>query len=402
MSGPKSIVAAVTGAALALGTLSAADASGRPEAPGRSAASGRASSTAPPVARFRWSPLASSPLKTRFSPILVWAGQELIEFGGLRKDGETTYDDGAAFNPATSRWHKVAPIRANIGFDNATTTWTGRLLFVANCSAGQPLSDCQARAALYNPATNRWTTSLLPKAMAGMSPEASAWTGHQVVLAAVDENRGRLAVASYNPATRRWHVITPRLPKGHHAGVAALAAAAGRVLLWVAWDREQGNTGFFGVDVEALTPNGQWRHVTGNWPQDHSLTGFTDTSRGILVSPSGFWCGECPGPFVAFPGSFANPVTLHRTAISAGPLGMAIPDFIWTGAAIIALNIGAFIDGPGPTIRPDDMALYNPATKRWSRLPTAPHRPGLSVDPVWTGSELLMLTDSGRLLAFRR
>jgi hypothetical protein len=50
----------------------------------------------------------------------------------------------------------------------------------------------------------------------------------------------------------------------------------------------------------------------------------------------------------------------------------------------------------------DDTAMYNPATRRWSRLAAAPGRPALSVGPVWTGTELLALTDSGRLLAFRR
>jgi len=332
-------------------------------------------------------------------------GKELIELGGLRK-GNTT-QDGAAYDPGTGRWHTIAPMRVNVGFDNATTAWTGRQLFVTNgqvasCLGGEPLSNCLARAGLYDPATNHWTTTLLPKAMEGMFPEASVWTGHQIVLAAVEENRGRLAVASYNPATRRWHVITPRLPKLHPAGFVALAVAPGRVLLWSAWDRAQGNALYWGVDVEALARDGRWRDVTSNWPQNHTLTAFAYTRRGILVSPSEFWCGPCPGPFVAFPGFFANPVSLHRTAIPAGPLGQAVPEFIWTGNAIIAVNIGASVGGPGVRIRPDDMALYIPATKHWSRLAAMPRRPALSVTPVWTGTELLTLTDSGHLLAFRR
>jgi hypothetical protein len=339
-----------------------------------------ASSPSRPAA-FHWARLRPSPLGPRSQPILAWTGRELIELGGLRK-GNTT-QDGAAYNPATGRWHKIAPMRVNVGFDNATTAWTGRQLFVTNgqvasCLAGQPLSECLPRAGLYDPVTNHWTTTLLPKAMEGMSPQASVWTGHDVVLAAVNQSHGGMAVASYNPATRRWKVITPRLPSRHPTAFVALAAAPGRVLLWSAWDRFKGNGLFWGVDVEALTLAGPWRDVTGHWPQDHSLTGFATTKRGILVSPSEFWCGPCPGPLVAFPGFFANPVSLRHTPIPAGPIGEAIPAFVWTGRAIIAVNMGASIDGPGIRIRPDDMALYNPAAKHWSRLPAAPSRPVLS------------------------
>ena len=362
-------------------------------------------SSRPLLAAFHWATLRPSPLGPRSQPLLAWTGKELIELGGLHK-GSTTHD-GAAYDPATGRWHKIAPMRVNVGFDNATTAWTGHQLFVTNgqvkpCVTGEPLSDCPGRAGLYDPATNHWTTTLLPKAMEGMSPQASVWTGRDVVLAAANEIHGRMAVASYNPATRRWKVITPRLPSRHPAAFVALADAPGRVLLWAAWSRFKGNSLYWGVDVEALTRDGRWHDVTGRWPQDHTLDGFAYTRRGILVSPSEFWCGLCPGPYVAFPGFFANPVTLHRTAIKAGPLGQAVPLFIWTGRAIIAVNLNASVDGPGVRIRPDDMATYNPATKRWFRLAAAPGRPAVSANPVWTGTELLTLTDRGHLLAFRR
>ncbi len=64
--------------------------------------------------------------------------------------------------------------------------------------------------------------------------------------------------------------------------------------------------------------------MTGNWPQNHTLTAFAYTRRGILVSPSQFWCGTgCPGPFVAFPGFFANPV--------------------WTGTELLTLTDSGYL-----------------------------------------------------------
>ena len=48
------------------------------------------------------------------------------------------------------------------------------------------------------------------------------------------------------------------------------------------------------------------------------------------------------------------------------PLGQANPAFIWTGRAIIAVDLGASIGGHGSQgpIRPDNMALWDLATGR--------------------------------------
>ncbi len=54
--------------------------------------------------------------------------------------------------------------------------------------------------------------------------------------------------------------------------------------------------------------------------------------------------------------------------------------FVCTGRAIIAVNMNSEISGPGTHIRPDDMALYDPATKRWRSLLSPPGRPAVA-DP---------------------
>jgi hypothetical protein len=49
-----------------------------------------------------------------------------------------------------------------------------------------------------------------------------------------------------------------------------------------------------------------------------------------------------------------------------GPVGQANPAFIWTGRAIIAVDLDVSIGGHGNQgpIRPDDMALWDLATGR--------------------------------------
>src|SRR5215472_17509243 len=86
------------------------------------------------ISQFRWSDLPASPLGPRSQPLLAWAGGKLLELGGLKK-GTAVYD-GAAFNPATGRWYRLASTAPrNVRFQNAVSVWTGRQLFVAS---GQP------------------------------------------------------------------------------------------------------------------------------------------------------------------------------------------------------------------------------------------------------------------------
>ncbi|HEX3490406.1 MAG TPA: hypothetical protein VHU92_13730 [Streptosporangiaceae bacterium] len=377
------------------------------------------------LARFRWSTLPSSPLGGRTQPTLAWTGRELIELGGLRRGGTT--NDGAAFNPATGRWHRIAsPGWRNIGLTNGVSVWTGRQLFVSNgqvesCvitkGAGGKTTPahCGPQAGLYNPVTNRWTQTSLPTAMAGLQLEAAVWTGRDVIMAGVNAGVGRLGVAAYNPTTGHWRVLTPGLPAGHHPQFAAMTLTNTRLILWSLWDlvHKHGNGEGIrsGVDVLALSADGTWRDVTGRWPQHGTVTDPQFTGTQILVSPGQIWCGSsCSPPLSVGEGFFANPVTLAVTRIPFGPIGQVGPPFVWTGRAVIAVNEDGSIgtgtassggtDSSHTTIAPGATALFNPATRQWQSLPKPPGYPHLSaVLPTWTGSELLLLTARGQLLA---
>ncbi len=386
---------------LAAGAVAAADAGPASAAPSNLAA----------AAGFHWSVLRSSPLGARSEPELVWTGKELVELGGSHKN--KAINDGAAYVPATGRWHRIAPPAFDVDLSDAVTAWTGRQIFVINggiasCPGGKKVPVCLPTVGLYNPATNRWTTTMLPRALEGLAPSAAVWTGHEVVVASTALNHSRLGVAAYNPATGRWRAITPRLPKGHPIQGASLVAAGGRLILWSLWskDLETSHSGklSFGVDVLSRSlGGGGWRNVTGNWPQNQTVPVPVPAGARILVSPGEFWCGDCPGPFIPFDGYFTNPPTLHRSIIPGGPLKEIIPSFVWTGREIIAVNVDGEVSGPhGPQIRPDDMALYNPATRKWTKLAVPPNRPGLDTVPVWADRELLTLTTDGGLLALLR
>ncbi len=368
--------------------------------------------TAAQIARYRWSTLPASPLGARSQPVLAWTGTELLEFGGT-KNGNTQ-NDGAAFSPATGRWHRIAsPVPYNVGFSNAVDVWTGRQLFVTNgqflpCpSRGRTPANCWPHAGLYDPATNSWSSTKLPNQMYGLDLTSAMWTGRDVVLAGTSAHLGRIGVAAYNPRTHGWSVITPRLPAGHPSRYVAMVSTPGRLLLWSLWDRvttyKHGYSDRAGVDVLSLGRDGAWHIVTGRWPQNQFVTAPTYTGSAILLSPETVWCGtRCKGLSVSGPGDFVDPATFTPTAIPPGPLAETEPVFIWAGRSIIAVNLHTQIGNNDHFIvREDDMALYDPATSSWQRLPAPPRYPELAVTPIWADRELFALTASGKLFAFR-
>ena len=145
--------------------------------------------------------------------------------------------------------------------------------------------------------------------------------------------------------------------------------------------------------------------MTGKWPQDQSITAPVFTGQAILLSPWSIWCGRiCSPPFGGrHSGYFVQPSTLTRSAIPPGPLGEASPVFVWTGREIIAIDRYSEITVPGSgRIRPDDMALYDPDSRRWLALPAPVGHPALPPTPVWAGRQLFALTSAGALLTFHR
>jgi hypothetical protein len=383
-----------------------------PAQPGRQ----RRGPTAGELSRFRWSALPPSPLGPRFRPLLAWTGRELLEIGGTKN--ATMQDDGAAFVLASERWQPIAPMR-HLSFTTAVDVWTGRQLFVTNgqsaaCRPGQVgqllLEPCPSHAGLYDPASNRWTTTLLPKQMGGLDFVAPVWTGRDVILAGVNTDHTRLRVAAYDPATRRWLMITPGLPARHPPVGLAMVATQNRVLLWSLWSRTKkvstnGYAIYSGIDVLALGRGGRWSTVTASWPQD---TVVEDPSYGndkILIPPGQIWCGLCSHPSGDSPAKVADAATLALTALPAGPLVGRFPDiepplWLWNGNTAMAANTKPSGPVAYHMAAISQLAAFDPSSNRWHTLPVPSGSPPLAANPLWGGQRLLLLTANGGLLAF--
>ena len=380
------------------------------------------------LARFRWSTLPPSPLGRQSQPLLAWTGHELLELSTFLKDGQIY--DGAAFVPATGRWHLIAPERGTLGFANAVVAWTGKQLFVASgeyqiCLATQNTNpNCFPQAHLYDPATNTWSVISLPHQMTGLTLASAVWTGRVVIVVGTSVRHSRLDVAAYNPASRRWRMITPRLPRGHLPIAAAMVGAPGRVLLWSLWSRSTKISANdyairSGVDLLALGRRGRWHTVTGSWPQHTTVDSPVYAGGEIFLAPAQIWCGLCSHPGFEYQARLVNPATLARTTIPAGPLaehfGIEPGIWLWNGRTALAANTMSYGTGSARYMVLTRLAAYDPATARWLPVPAPPHHPPnaprwlvvtgtphgqpIAAPPIWAGKQLLLLTSTGLLLS---
>jgi hypothetical protein len=155
--------------------------------------------------------------------IIVWTGREAIGWGG-GCCGDA-WSGGAAYTPQTDTFRRLphgplAPSQSPIG------GWDGHelLLFVSGLTPdGKPYSARLARAAAYNPRTNRWRRIAPLPSQGG----TATWDGHELLVTG-SGLRGQSAFA-YKPATNRWRRLAS-LPAPRRAGTAVWIG--GRLIVW--------------------------------------------------------------------------------------------------------------------------------------------------------------------------
>jgi hypothetical protein len=177
--------------------------------------------------------LPRAPLAPSQAPTGAWTGRDLILLvSGYGPDGKrypARFARAAAYNPATNRWRRIAPLPIGSGF-GGSAAWDGRELIVAGVGA-----KAQATFA-YDPSANRWRR--LASVPAPRVGAAAVWLGSRLVLWG-GQNLGASATLrsglAYEPHANRWTSI-PAAPFRPRSG--SVVASTGRAL--IVWGGEIG------------------------------------------------------------------------------------------------------------------------------------------------------------------
>jgi N-acetylneuraminic acid mutarotase len=171
-------------------------------------------------ARNTFRKLARSPLAPSQGPVGAWDGHELVVLvTGLDPDGKpypASLARAAAYDPETDSWRRVAPLPARRA--GATAVWDGRELLVVGgagpARAGKPAPLARVGFA-WNRATNRWRR--LAPMQSGRADFAAVWTGVRLLIWGGRRDAGAGAPViparglAYAPSGNRWSAL-PQAP----------------------------------------------------------------------------------------------------------------------------------------------------------------------------------------------
>jgi hypothetical protein len=322
-----------------------------------------------------WRALPRAPIPGRLDASAVWTGREMIVWGGVNRPtrgAPAPRSDGAAYNPATRKWRKIARAPSEIlGGGGPAAAWTGRrmVVYVGNSPDGP------AGSAVYDPRTNTWRR--LPKGPLGAREQyASVWTGRELLVFGghSGDTYALPTAAALNPATGSWRRL--------NALDAVIGLATVNGALWNG--REAFVSGILHrphvVDRPILLA---FNPKTNKLRQiDLSKAPVNRQQRRQLdpVGRSGsdivFWTGTSSSstPVIRY-----NPTTRHwRKAKPArcNPYGQ----IAWTGDRLVA------------ACGTEQLQIYSPRTDSWSTLTPGPSPLNSrdSSEIVWTGTDLIV------------
>lgn len=342
-----------------------------------------------------WIPWDEVP-SPRSSHVAVWAGHEMIIWGG-------STNTGARYNPASDTWVPIsvdgAPTIGN--YPAATGVWTGREMIVWGPVADKDydFGFGEMSGGRYVPELDTWQTVSLDGAPRNGVGHTSVWTGTEMITWGGIGGEGG---ARYNPDTDTW------VPIRWRAG----AIDADRFNHTAVWTGDEmilwgGRVAHKNLD-SSLSPTTDagghayspkfdtWRTISEKGaPEFRARHIAVWTGKRMLVWGGRQWDSVNPFGWAHLPkaGGMYDPKTDSWVPMSVehGPEGRMAPQAVWTGQEMLVWSGDSSSDfKPMEDLR-NDGGRFNPETNTWQgmTLRGAPDKRRLST-AVWSGSEMLV------------
>ena len=273
-----------------------------------------------------WEPIEAMPVATPNGAVAAWTGTEVLVFDGLHPGGVAPRV-GAGYDVARNTWRVLSEMPAAVASGFQVVWAEGRLL-VLGAEVGRGDEAPRSVVLAYDPAADRWTTSVAPTPAFGDPVWTNAVWGGGVLYAWLGGDSGRSGPGpdprffGYRPASDEWHEL---------------------------------GVGPFGVEAP----------TTSVWTGDQLLA-IGSSAAAEFEPASGRWLGLQD-----------SPASFHRTP----------PAMRWTGSEVVVVGYDTLgVNPAGPS------AAFDPATDGWRPLPEFPQRGATTDGlVVWTGRELVVV-----------
>lgn len=283
----------------------------------------------------------------------VWTGTEALFLFG--RDDDREFTDGLAFDPASETWRSVAasPLEGSV----AVSTWTGTEAIV--WGGGRITAGHEAEGAAYDPSTDTWRR--IADAPHGLNLASGVWTGDElIVFGSLLDNRNVADTdtsvgAAYDPATDRWR----ELPPSQLSPQATSAVWTGDRM--VAWDYEVHSQEYDPATDRWTEPVRMPLSFSECYPDSVAVTGFVFA----------WFCGDAALYDIAT-GDWHR---IHGGMLEPTIEANSQPYQLWRFASLIPAGDTMFFEAEGITVTKSDEPCYGCSgspTSFWVYRPSAP------------------------------
>jgi hypothetical protein len=248
-----------------------------------------------------WKPISSvGAPSARFANTAVFAGNQMIIWGGVTGANFASTNTGARYIPSTDQWVAIALTGAPSSRYVHSAIWTGTQMIVWGGTDGTNVFNTGAR---YSPALNTWTAVSTVGAPAPRRQHTAIWTGSEMVLwggcSDAACNGVLFSGGHYNPATNIWIPTALKSAPGNRSNHTAVWSGT-QMLVWGGWINGSGT----------MLKTGARYCISGT--SDFSISG-NPTSLSVAQGTS----GSVATTITSFNG-FNSAVTLSCSGIPAG------------------------------------------------------------------------------------